>query len=69
MLTIAATTAFQTVYPWFMQQSVEKQGRNLAFRHVADIMKNSCHGFSQNGEMIKNNWPELSDQNLLDKTI
>jgi len=60
MLTVAATTAFQTVYPWYMQQSVVKYGKDKAFRQAAEVMLNSCHGFSQNGEMISKRWPELS---------
>lgn len=60
ILTVAATTAFQTVFPWIMQQSVVKYGKEKAFRHLAEVMLNNCHSFSQKGEMISSNWPDLS---------
>lgn len=60
MLTIAATTAFQTVYPWLVQQSIKKNGVEQGFRTIAQAMLNSCHGFSQDGDMIKNHWPDLA---------
>lgn len=59
MLTIAATTAFQTVYPWFMQRSIVKYGKEKAFQHAAEVMLNSCHGFSEKGGMISKRWPNL----------
>ena len=67
MLTIAATTAFQTVYPWFMQQAVNQHGVEKAFRHVAEVMLNNCHGFSQQGEMISQHWPDLAETVTTDK--
>jgi len=62
MLTISAATAFQTVYPWQMQQNIRKVGADKTFKYVAGMMLNSCHGFSQEGHMIKSNWPDLSTQ-------
>jgi len=60
MLTIAAATAFQTVYPWHLQQSINRGGKEKAFRYVAGMMLNSCHGFSEKGEMISSHWPDLT---------
>ncbi|MCP3675498.1 MAG: DUF2889 domain-containing protein [Gammaproteobacteria bacterium] len=60
MLIIAAATAFQTVYTWHLQQNINESGKEKAFRHVAVTMLNSCHGFSEKGEMISSHWPDLT---------
>lgn len=62
MLTIAATTAYQTIHPYLMQKGVDKYGKQQTFAHVTEIMKNSCHGFNEEHELIKNYLSADSDR-------
>lgn len=62
MLTVAATTAFQTIYPWLQEQQIQQLGKDKVFHKVAEMMLDSCHGFSHQGELIMTKWPELSEQ-------
>jgi len=63
MLGIAAATAFQTVYPWHLQQNISDEGsKEKAFRYMANMMLNSCHGFSEKGKMVSSHWPDLTSK-------
>jgi hypothetical protein len=69
LLLVAATTAYQTVYPHLHQQQLEQVGQDQAWRHVAGVMYGSCHAFGPHSKMMQGHFPEVIAQNIKVKEI
>lgn len=57
LLSVMATTAFQTIFPYKNAQSRHKNDE----QRLSNYLKNSCYGFDTKGKIVSQHWP-------LDKT-
>ena len=59
LLTVAAAAAFQTVYPWHLQNMLTEHGKDNVLKSVSEQMFKSCHGFGETSPVINRYRPDL----------
>lgn len=58
LLPVLATTAFQTLYPVLMRRQGKGFGDDAGEAGKRPYLLNSCHIFSDEGELVEKRWPE-----------
>ena len=59
LLSVAATTAFQTIHSWQLQNMIKEQGKEAVFKTLSQKMFKSCHGYGETSFVIKKYRPDL----------
>ncbi len=58
LLSVMATTAIQTIYPYLKMQNQQDSGKF----YLSNNLKDTCHGFDTKGKVIARFWPdEIND--------